>query len=104
MIDPGTQENGEDYLAYNRGGGAATAGRIRCEPRGLGRALARRLENLAEHVKGAPAPALRAARDPSATEESLFEAIYENGERVGSGNNMPLRLENGVDVAASERS
>ena len=46
MIDPGTQENGEDYLAYNRRrwGGRLDAGASK------GRKVARsRLENLAEH-------------------------------------------------------
>ena len=105
MIDPGTQENGEDYLAYNRRRWGSTAGRIRCSEGPQGRYARSRLEDLAEHVKRAPAPAQRRAERVRQLKKAMFEAIYENGENVSDPETIvPLGVGNGVDVEGFRRS
>ena len=105
MIDPGTQENGEDYLAYNRRrwGSDGWTHSLRAKGRKVGAPFADwkiwpntlRAHQLLRFAPRETRPQLKKA---------MFEAIYENGENV-SDPEVVCRLasEAGVDVEGFRR-
>ena len=84
MIDPGTQENGEDYLAYNRRrwGSDGWTHSLRAKGRKVGAPFADWKiwpNTLRAHQLLRFAP----RENPSATEEGLFRGdLRERGERI----------------------
>ena len=105
MIDPGTQENGEDYLAYNRRrwGSDGWTHSLRAKGRKVGAPFADWKiwpNTLRAHqlLRFAPAPARPQLK------KAMFEAIYENGENVSDPEVVcRLAAENGVDVEGFRR-
>ena len=102
MIDPGTQENGEDYLAYNRRrwGSDGWTHSLRAKGRKVGAPFADWKiwpNTLRAHQLLRFAPREKEAQ----LKKACFEAIYENGENV-SDPEVVCRLasEAGVDVGA----
>merc|ERR1719261_1396631 len=94
MIDPGTQENGEDYLAYNRRrwGSDGWTHSLRAKGRKVGAPFADWKiwpNTLRAHQLLRFAPREKEAQ----LKKACFEAIYENGEDV-----RPVGFSGAVDA------
>ena len=105
MIDPGTQENGEDYLAYNRRrwGSDGWTHSLRAKGRKVGAPFADWKiwpNTLRAHQLLRFAPREKEAQ----LKKACFEAIYEQGENLSDPETIcRIASENGVDVEGFRR-